>query len=72
MDPDWVTEIHDQCVNASVPFFFKQWGKIANNPDPHDPTDKRNHGHTKGGRLLERRLWSEMPKVDSIWTTHSR
>jgi protein gp37 len=27
MDPAWVTEIRDQCLNAHVPFFFKQWGR---------------------------------------------
>lgn len=27
MHPDWVREIRDQCVNAKVPFFFKQWGE---------------------------------------------
>src|SRR5580658_10085369 len=26
MDPAWVKEIRDQCFNARVPFFFKQWG----------------------------------------------
>jgi protein gp37 len=26
MDPDWVRLIRDQCVEAGVPFFFKQWG----------------------------------------------
>ena len=27
MHPDWVRSIRDQCVDASVPFFFKQWGE---------------------------------------------
>src|SRR5271156_323219 len=26
MDSDWVTEIRDQCIEADVAFFFKQWG----------------------------------------------
>ena len=26
MDPAWVLEIRDQCLDARVPFFFKQWG----------------------------------------------
>lgn len=26
VDPAWVREIRDQCIAASVPFFFKQWG----------------------------------------------
>lgn len=27
MHPDWARAIRDQCVEAKVPFFFKQWGK---------------------------------------------
>lgn len=27
MHPDWVRDIRDRCVAASVPFFFKQWGE---------------------------------------------
>lgn len=27
MHPDWVRSIRDQCIAASVPFFFKQWGE---------------------------------------------
>ncbi len=26
MDPNWVLEIRDQCLDGRVPFFFKQWG----------------------------------------------
>jgi protein gp37 len=26
VDPDWVRDIRDRCGEASVPFFFKQWG----------------------------------------------
>lgn len=26
MHPDWPRSIRDQCVDAGVPFFFKQWG----------------------------------------------
>lgn len=26
MHPDWVRSIRDQCADAGVPFFFKQWG----------------------------------------------
>jgi len=27
MHPDWVRGLRDQCVEAGVPFFFKQWGE---------------------------------------------
>lgn len=29
MHPDWVRSIRDQCVEAGVPFVFKQWGDWA-------------------------------------------
>jgi protein gp37 len=47
LDEAWVTEIRDQCVDARVPFFFKQWGG----------TNKK-----KAGRLLEGRTWDEVPQ----------
>ncbi|MBI4683079.1 MAG: phage Gp37/Gp68 family protein [Nitrospirae bacterium] len=46
MNPDWVSDIRNQCQTARVPFFFKQWGG----------TRKK-----KAGRLLEGRTWDEMP-----------
>ena len=51
MDPAWVLEIRDQCQQAKVPFFFKQWGGI----------------HKKqAGRLLEGRTWDEMPALPMV------
>ncbi|MHB8160802.1 MAG: DUF5131 family protein, partial [Thermoleophilia bacterium] len=46
MDPSWVTDIRDQCAQAGVPFFFKQWGGVRKK---------------KAGRLLEGRTWDDMP-----------
>jgi protein gp37 len=46
VDARWVEAIRDQCVEAGVPFFFKQWG---------GRTPKAN------GRMLGGRLWNEMP-----------
>lgn len=42
----WVEDLRDQCLAAQIPFFFKQWGG----------TRKK-----KAGRLLEGRLWNQMP-----------
>jgi len=42
----WVVKIRDQCLEAKVPFFFKQWGGVH---------------RKKAGRLLEGRTWDEMP-----------
>lgn len=47
MDVEWVREIREQCLNADVPFFFKQWGG----------TNKK-----AAGRLLDGRTWDEMPR----------
>ena len=43
---EWVIELRDQAVSQGAAFFFKQWG-----------------GYTPkaGGRLLEGRIWDEMP-----------
>jgi protein gp37 len=50
-DPAWITAIRDLCVAQEVPFFFKQWG-----------------GHTPkaGGRELDGRTWSQMPREVKI------
>jgi len=61
MEPTWVRDICDQCQTAGVKLFLKQWGKISNNPDPHDPTARRNGGRAKGGRMLDGRTWDETP-----------
>lgn len=43
---DWVTDIRQQCQDADVAFFFKQWGGVQKK---------------KAGRTLEGRTWDEMP-----------
>lgn len=50
IDITWVRNIRERCVEARVPFFFKQWG---------GRTAK------SGGRLLDDRTWDEMPEVRS-------
>jgi protein gp37 len=46
MDAAWVREIRDQCVDAGVAFFFKQWGGVFKK---------------RTGRELDRRTWDEYP-----------
>jgi protein gp37 len=48
MHPDWARSIRDQCVNARVKFFFKQWGGFR---------------PKSGGRVLDGRPWDEFPSV---------
>jgi protein gp37 len=46
VDATWVRDVRDACTAAQVPFFFKQWG---------GRTPKAN------GRVLDGRVWDEMP-----------
>jgi protein gp37 len=46
MNPAWVTDIRDQCVDGGVAFFFKQWG---------------GRSPKAGGRLLDGREWNQFP-----------
>ncbi len=48
IDPEWVRQIRDRCLTAGIPFFFKQWG-----------------GHTPkaGGRVLDGKIWEDMPTI---------
>ena len=46
MDASWATDIRDQCLEAGVAYFFKQWG---------GRTSKA------GGRTLDGQIWSQMP-----------
>lgn len=51
MKKDWVLEIKDQCSQNDVSFFFKQWG--GNNKK-------------KSGRLLDGKVWDEMPMIERV------
>jgi protein gp37 len=46
MDPAWVREIRDQCIDAEVAFFFKQWGGVFKK---------------RAGRKLDDRTWDQYP-----------
>ena len=49
MQRDWVDEIHDQCINQGVAFFFKQWGG----------TNKK-----RSGRMYRGRTWDDFPTLN--------
>lgn len=38
MHPDWARSLRDQCQDAGVPFFFKQWGEYFPVPVEDDPS----------------------------------
>jgi protein gp37 len=69
MDPGWVRAVRDECAEWDVPFLFKQWGQLSNNPDPEDPTAHENGGPNKGGRMLDGRIHDAWPNVDYLSDT---
>lgn len=48
MEKEWVTDIRDKCLEAGVPFFFKQWGGV---------------NKKMAGRELDGRTWDQFPEV---------
>lgn len=57
--PDWVRSLRDQCVEAAVPFFFKQWGEWGRDPDG----EMRRVGKKSAGAMLDGREWREVPRM---------
>lgn len=51
IDPSWISDLRDDCAEAQVPFFFKQWG---------GRTPKA------GGRELDGRTWDDMPVLAGV------
>ena len=46
VNPDWIRSLRDQCVEAEIPFFFKQWGGGTNR---------------KVKPLLDGKVWDQYP-----------
>jgi len=46
MQPEWVRDLRDQCIESDVKFFMKQWGGARKK---------------KAGRVLDGHTWDEMP-----------
>jgi protein gp37 len=57
MNPVWVRKVRDQCNEAGVPFFFKQWGAWG--------SDGVRRSKKANGRSLDGKLWSELPPTTS-------
>jgi len=51
---EWVRDIQQQCASQNVPFFFKQWGGV---------------NKKKNGRLLDGKIWNEMPRHEIVLAT---
>jgi protein gp37 len=77
MNPMWVEDLRDQCLEADVPFHFKQWGHWG----PESAADRKavatvavpgrngrpvtlfRLGKNETGRMLDGRTWDGLPDV---------
>ncbi|MCW5933717.1 MAG: phage Gp37/Gp68 family protein [Fimbriimonadia bacterium] len=48
MNAEWARDIRDQCRQADVPFFFKQWGGVRKD---------------LSGRILDGKTYDDMPQI---------
>lgn len=77
--PNWFRSLHEQCMEADVPFHFKQWGDWApgdgiNLPKARtlrtaaaaDGTAMLRVGKKVAGRLLDGKSWDGLPKVTAV------
>ena len=56
MSPADARALRDQCVEAGIPFFFKQWGAWG--------PDGRRYHREKALPLLDDKIWNQMPVVN--------
>ena len=71
MHPDWAHSLRDQCRDADVPFFFKQWGEFEADQVGPEQTQSSQHppghvafrkvGKKAAGRELDGQEWNEVP-----------
>lgn len=68
MDAEWARSLRDQCVEAKVPFLFKQWGEWAPGHDAKRPSVVTKPGEIltrfgkkAAGRRLDGVEWDEFP-----------
>jgi len=65
-DPAWFRSLRDQCLEAGVPFFFKQWGRyqpIDNGTDPvvMESGEKLYKHSSKKNPILHDLEWKQFP-----------
>lgn len=55
MKESWALKIRNQCLNAGVDFFFKQWGAWG--------ADGIHRNKKANGRVLDGKVWDEIPAI---------
>ncbi|MEX2015165.1 MAG: phage Gp37/Gp68 family protein, partial [Candidatus Hydrogenedentales bacterium] len=78
MNPEWARKLRNQCLSASVPFHFKQWGHWRPDYASASPTRRRvvvpdsagrpvslvRLGKHAAGRELDGRTWDQLPLLN--------
>jgi len=67
MHPDWVRSIRDQCEDAGVPFFFKQWGEWAPVNEIGDGWYCLTHSF---GNMIRTRIPNKSKIMENAWDGH--
>ena len=65
MRPEWAVSIRDQCAEAGVHFFFKQFGEYG----PDEEGALRRLGKKRAGRRLDGHVHDAMPESVHIGPT---
>lgn len=55
MKEEWAINIRNQCLNAGVDFFFKQWGAWG--------ADGKQRNKKANGRMLDGKVWDMIPSI---------
>ncbi|RLA52955.1 MAG: hypothetical protein DRR42_06175 [Gammaproteobacteria bacterium] len=55
MEESWATNVRDQCLDADVDFFFKQWGAWG--------ADGKKRSKKENGRRLDGHIWDMIPAL---------
>lgn len=58
MQPEWARSVRDQCEEAGVAFFFKQWGRWGG--------DGTARNKAANGRRLDGRVWDGYPTTNRV------
>lgn len=61
MELPWVRNIRNQCIEANVPFFFKQWGEFTPYVPYGNYIGMMRVGKKAAGRVLDGQVWNQMP-----------
>lgn len=62
MHPDWPRGLRDQCQNAGVAFFFKQWGEWAPVVDADGTGRSEGAAPAHSGAAFDAGVWQEFPR----------